>query len=240
MAWPEIFPDDTPGREKFCYECSVPGCTWKTWHRTMPGAYKERKRHEEVSCPYTEGIGMAQGPTLHEKLWEELDSACAVVMDGKPEGYAKDAGVSAATCDPYEARKYDEARGNARGLAIAICHMGTPFWTDATEVSKHAVKRFNAKKAGEEMPPTLGVGGYNPHLQDDRKKVKAKETEALIKEATTKRSPAKKAAGKPITDEVKATIAAAISGGIPAASVAKLYNISTEEVEQIVAAAAAA
>lgn len=232
MTWPEVYPatrhEVAGGKLPWKYECSE--CTWLTYHTNEASGHNEARRHRLNTCPYDEGNGHGEDGfilTLHDNLWQELDKATAKVMSGKPEGYMKDGMES--TCDPNEARSYDEARGNARGLAIAIFHMGTPFWEDANKVAVHAVKRYKAQLAGEEMPQTLGLNGFNPHLQDEADKVRNK---APAKKA----APAKAAAPAPasgslgLDDGQVETIKAALASGLPVKSIAGVYKVTEAQI----------
>lgn len=80
--------------------------------------------------------------TLTAKLWAELDASTDRFM-----------GV------PKEERQTPDAlkaAGEARGLSKAIHIMCSPHYEDSTAVAKHAIKRFKAREAGQDMPSTPG------------------------------------------------------------------------------------
>ena len=234
--WPEIFPRDLDkpliSRDApdypWIYKCGHPECQrGPTAHKTREDADKLRVQHVRTQCPQiaitTEKVLTMAEETLHAKVWAELDAATAAVMDGREQ---------AKVDNTIEFQKaYNEKRGNARGLATAIFHMGTPFWETSTDVAKHAVARYKARAAGEPLPDTLGVDGYNPHL-----------ALARSKEAVPAKNPAKAtAAPTPAVTKPKAKLSedqlrdlmTGIQGGLPHVSLAKLYKVDVSYVQEL-------
>jgi hypothetical protein len=162
--------------------------------------------------------------TLHHKLWEELDAATAAVMEGAEQSKVDNS---------IEFQKtFNEKRGNARGLATAIFHMGTPFWETSTDVAKHAVKRYRACVAGDPLPDTLGVDGYNPHLAIARSKELTEAAKKQEKVAATTAPAVSKAKPKLSEDQLTALMTG-IQGGLPHVSLAKLYKVDISYIQEL-------
>ena len=177
------------------------------------------------------------GKSIIEKLWVHLDEATSVVMAS----LEKKKGGPAAWTDADE-RIFNESRGHARGLSIAIHELTSPGYADATAVAKHAVARHKAAIAQEEMPATVGIGGYNPHLTEARSKAAT----ATAKKATAKAGTTTAAAsedqplflsiknkgGKYLSENDINSIKMGL-GSIPEESLANVYKITLEDIAKI-------
>lgn len=188
--WPEVYPRDErdaaenrkliprdAAQYPWIFKCGHPDCHWTTAHKTQEGAHRERTRHQAESCPLTGNVrgGTGSMASITTKIWEHLDAATVVVMEGKP----------ADNADPSDWEKFYKAQGNARGLSMAIFELTTPEFEDSTAVVKHAVKRYKAAKAGEELPPTPGIntGTNSPHLNRERDSQTRKTAQAAARKA---------------------------------------------------------
>lgn len=244
MSWPEIYPRDM---EKallsndakdypFVFKCGNPECQrGPTAHRTHEDAGRVMQHHKETQCPQKISVHHGKGITeeLKEKMvgildniWSELDAATSAVMSEKPD--------TDPAADPEAWKVYNEKRGNARGLAMAIFHLSTPFYETATDVAKLAVKRHKAKVAGEEMPATPGIGGTNsPELIAAREGAHKKEQ--AEKPAAKKAAPKKATPKGELDESQKEAIITGIKAKLPHASLAKLYKIDESVVAEIAA-----
>lgn len=88
--------------------------------------------------------------TILTSMWTRLDSAIAEFK-----GVENDP-------DALATPEYEQARGRAYGIAECLYEACVPFFASRNAVLKHGVKRYDAAQAGEPMPPTLGVEGYDP------------------------------------------------------------------------------
>ena len=98
-------------------------------------------------------------PTIIQKTWFELDKYIETAFDWPGEGKNPEPtpGSVDEWCDYLEDRvDYVGKTAIGRGLAIAILIASAPFYETADQVVAHAVKRYEAKKAGQEMPETVG------------------------------------------------------------------------------------
>lgn len=173
------------------------------------------------------------GKTLTSQLWELLDDSTNRFM-----------GI------PKEDRQTPDAlkaAGEARGLSKAIHVMCQPHYEDSTAVAKHAVKRFKASVAGEDMPPTPG----DMTIEEAQVATVAKNEETKAKAAVARSAPTKAATPTGAAAEESGTesdvtiemaklnesqvkqIANGLSCDFEPSKLAELYKVSTETVEHI-------
>ena len=81
------------------------------------------------------------------KLWTAMDESVDKLM----------------STDTAEHSEYQLAKGMTMGLARAICEMSVPFFRGPNAVAAHAKDRWEARQAGEPVPPTPGIDRYNPY-----------------------------------------------------------------------------
>lgn len=185
-------------------------------------------------------------PSIVERIWGHLDEATKVVMETRAKQKA------GATLDQSEEKIFNEARGNARGLAIAIFEYseGTNFFENTDAVAKLAVARYTATKKGEDLPPTPGIGDCNPHR--DLTVAKIREREAAEAELRGTPAPAAKKditvpddgqfrnkTGKALTEADINGILQGAKVGLPAESLMKVYKMTRETYDKIVATVSA-
>lgn len=89
---------------------------------------------------------MAAGKNMYEVLWERMDELVIEYYNIGGTGVDKDPALS----------------GEMRGLGFAIEKFSHPFLQEDRAVARLAWKRYKAIRAGEQMPDTPGVAGYNP------------------------------------------------------------------------------
>lgn len=89
---------------------------------------------------------MARGPNMFEQLWGRMDELVVKFKEGNP---------------PLTENEKLELQGEMRGIAFAIQRFSFPFYQGENEVARHALDRYKAKKAEEEIQ-TVGVDHYNP------------------------------------------------------------------------------
>lgn len=96
--------------------------------------------------------------TIIMKIWDELDAYTTRAMEWpKFPAYPEDPWASNEDMEKHRiaeleneiAKTKETAAG--RGLAIGLYHLLTPHFDDPTAVVKHAVARYKAKKAGEQI-----------------------------------------------------------------------------------------
>ena len=235
--WPEVYPrpeskfnnQEECARRPWIFQCGAKNCGWSTAHPTQGHANETRVRHQANTCP----LGKSHEPreplpplperidmTIIEKIWKYLDNATGYVMDNVG---TKD------SMNLEELVKFNEARGNARGLSVALYELSVPGYPDSTAVAKHAVARYRAREAGTELPPTVGIEGYNPHLDVAR----SKQETATVKSAPAKKK--SKSVGNQLTDEQKIAVTGGIKADLPLDTLAKVYKVDVAVVEALAA-----
>ena len=113
-------------------------------------------------------------------------------------------------------------KGLALGLAIAVQKMCKPYYADTNAVLKQAMRRYRMKIGEIDWEPTMGYS-YNPPPPGSV--IRERE------EAKQPRPPAK----PDISDEDKATMKSALESGIiQIAELAKMYNLTEGQVQEIV------
>ena len=227
-GWPEIFPREPSNlisrKEQedypWVFQCGVKGCYWRTAHPTQQHAQDTKDKH---ICGQ-EKRQMPQGPSIVEKFWGLLDDATKNVMESVAKRKAG---------ETVDETAFNEARGNARGIANCIFIM-SGYYDTPDVVAKHAVARYKASKAGEEMPPTIGVNGYNPQLDAERARSKAK---SPAPKATPASPPGegeiRNKQGKLLTEADVTGLTTGLKAGLPVVSLAAVYKLTPDQVEQV-------
>lgn len=149
------------------------------------------------------------GPTMFEILWYRMDELLH-------EYNLKKAVHEPSVVAPWaESRELSELKGEMRGVAFAIKEWSGNWYQEPNAVAKHAVRRYQAKSAGEEMPPTVGCNGYNPLPVSDAPR-------------------GFKNISKPnISPETEKQIKAGLANGFPVADLASIYKVTPEVVEAL-------
>lgn len=207
MGWPEIYPVDLPGKLPICFECGIPGCGWRTYHKNEDGARAERERHIINSCPTEVQVDMS----IITELWDKVDDV-----------------VTWLRTNP-EAKGTEEAfkkQGQAQGLAHALYLMSRPHFADPQAVAVHAGQRYKARAAGESID-TPGVSGYNPMPAPTPKKAAAKATRTQVEgDAAAKTTAA-------LSDANRQLIVNSLAANLPIESIAKVVKVSKDVVLQV-------
>jgi len=251
-GWPEIYPREHSNliskeeQEKYpwIFKCGAKGCHWTTAHQTKEKAQATKEKHtcgqELRQMPRSNGEDLHtgyQGKSIVERIWEHLDEATKVVMESVAD---KKAGTP---FDEDKEKAFNEARGNARGLAIAIFEYahGTGFFDSSTDVATLAVARYKAKVKGEEPPQTPGLNGFNPHLDAERNRIRTREkaesaqrTSAPADTVSSTSGPEiKNKRGKALSETDIEAIKKGLGANLPHASLANVYKITEDQVKQI-------
>lgn len=86
----------------------------------------------------------AAGPSLLERLWDELDNIMGRLMaEGVPESLGDNPG-DWGTAEDWQA--YGEERGQAQGIAYAIALIENPYQPCMPAVKARAVERWEASQ----------------------------------------------------------------------------------------------
>lgn len=122
------------GKEVF--QCSEKWCTYRV-------ALSPDGSNRKHPCPYLGGTTVIRSfMSLLSQVWEELDKVTAVLIEHKNE------------LEPNDLNHY---KGQAVGLAKTIAIFHRPFFDEGVKaVSAEALKRYKAKKAGEQYE-TIGL-----------------------------------------------------------------------------------
>lgn len=122
------------GKEVF--QCSEKWCTYRV-------ALSPDGSNRKHPCPYLGGTTVIRSfMSLLSQVWEELDKVTAVLIEHKNE------------LEPNDLNHY---KGQAVGLAKTIVIFHRPFFDEGVKaVSAEALKRYKAKKAGEQYE-TIGL-----------------------------------------------------------------------------------
>lgn len=164
---------------------------------------------------------MPQGPSIIEKFWVLLDDATKVVMESVAKRKAG---------EEVDEKTFNEARGNARGISNCIFVM-SGYYETSDAVAKHALARYRAVVAGEELPPTVGVNGYNPHIDAERNRTKSKPAKPEPKPPAEGEIRNKQ--GKVLTEGDMTGLINGLKAGLPVTSMAAVYKLTPGQVEQV-------
>jgi hypothetical protein len=251
-GWPEVFPrepsnliSENEQREyPWIFKCGEPKCYWQTAHATEELARETKAKHtcgQENRMPKPSGNhSVPPGPSILERIWVHLDGATTEVMELRDKKKS-----SPDIWDVSDEKSFNEARGNARGLALAVFELSHPGYPDANEVVKTATARYKAKVAGESMPPTVGVDGHNPHLARERSRAARTEAKTGTPAAPTSEAPVAQPAdnpvglvitkkgGKVLSETDIDAIKRGLAGNLPAETLATVYKITIADVEKI-------
>lgn len=140
--------------------------------------------------------------------------------------------------DIKETEASSEAKHKARGYAECMVHiLPQPAWPDANTIIRHSVKRYDAYKANQLMPPTPGfLPGKDPDLDSAYGAAFLKlEQEIADAESRPKKDPGPKKAK--FDDNLAAAIRKALDNGFEADMLAATYSCSVAEIESLRASA---
>lgn len=181
-------------------------------------------------------------PTIVQQIWEDLDTVTTAALTwpgvGKltPEkANEENPWYSSEDQFDYLQDRIDFVKNTAvgRGLSIALYRLCAPAFESADDVVRLAVKRYNAKAAGEEMPPTPGFMGPG-NTGDGLRAAGGQKIEPPTQTpsaAPIPHGPKKKS--KLNTSAIEA-IKMGLANGIDASMFADMYNVSIEEVKAVV------
>ena len=121
---------------KKVFQCPEKWCTYRV---TLPPDGSNKKH----PCPYLGGTTVIRSfMSLLSQVWEELDKVTEQIIDGK---------------DFIQPEEVTHLKGQAVGLAKTIVIFHRPFFDEGVKaVSAEALKRYKAKKAGEQYE-TIGL-----------------------------------------------------------------------------------
>ncbi|AMS02366.1 hypothetical protein SEA_GOURDTHYMES_74 [Gordonia phage GourdThymes] len=230
-TWPEVYPTlNQPDHEHhldWTFECGAPGCRWMTYHRSKEGARTEKKRHHDNDqCPYLgpvytigeEGRLVARGPSILEKMWDELDRVTKGIMEQRPR--FKNDEMTA-----EELEGYFKLQGQAMGLAIAIQMTSVPHFANVGEVSKWSLKRYRMNTGEIDFMDTPGCQGYNP-MPPPSREIKSARPQP---KASSPASDPKTGKFKALNDDERQHLINMHGKGIPAGPIMGMLKISQEQ-----------
>lgn len=118
------------------FSCPVPRCYF---HVLAPGG-----TNTEHNCPHsgTTTFGWSAVLSTIEKVWKEIDDRYEALMQAEDKK------------DP----RHDKAKGELRGLAVALAHMTSPRAEDPDAIVRETDARYRARQAGEEIVTYSGKG----------------------------------------------------------------------------------
>lgn len=152
------------------------------------------------------------GPTMFEILWHRMDELLAEYL-------SKRAVMSPSVTAPWaESRELTSLQGEMRGVAFAIKEWSGNWYQKKDEIAKHAMRRYQAAAAHEEMPLTVGCNGYNP--------LPVSTAPRGFKNISKPKIPA-------ISDETVKQIKNGLAIGFPAEELAGLYKVTVAQVEAL-------
>jgi hypothetical protein len=131
---------------KVYLSCSGVMCHRAMTHKTLEDAVLDWTNHK---CPWGSGtkVAWSVAKTLVEQMWEKLDYEIDQIA-----GYRTSDGKMAFAIDS----NYNKAR--ARAFCEAIALFMVPFFNNADEVGREAMRRHGARMAGETEYETKGIG----------------------------------------------------------------------------------
>lgn len=159
-------------------------------------------------------LQMAAGPTLVYQMWERLDSHLSVIIE-------------TTVTNPGEERQVSDAKVAARELAEILAMFMKPHFTSADAIAGEAMRRREARLAGEEVE-TAGVGSLRFTPPPGTVKYdQPRKAPRPAKKSTPKRT------GSIPQDSVDGIRVALQSGKFTVEQLANLYNVPVEEVEKL-------
>lgn len=195
-------------------------------------------------------------PTIIQKMWFELDKYIELAMtwDGPSNNDEGDL-IDQARIEWLDDKlQRTEKTAIGRGMAEAILIACAPFFENSDQVVKLAVKRFQAKKLGEEAPDTPGFMGQTTgealHIaatgtvpgrpaNTAKEKQPAKPVKASTPPAPKKSSPAPSggnSAVEPIPELMAhAIIIAHKNGNFGAKQLAATFNVGEDQIRELLA-----
>lgn len=159
--------------------------------------------------PYPRKVGMDAGEALLQRTWDLLDSKMDTIKT-----------------DPSNEAVL-QAKNEARGIAEALAILMQPFLTDATEIARHAAKRWKAKQAGEHYE----VPGLAAHIWDPTKNWDG--TDRVQFTPAAAKAPASKARlGKQLSPDEAASVKTALAAGMfTVDQLAATFKVSAAQIE---------
>lgn len=159
-------------------------------------------------------LEVAAGPTLLQRMWDELDATMNSLKNDAP-----------------GSPELNELKVRARAQAEFIAMFMVPHFRTANEVAKEAMRRYQARQGGDKEyeTPGLGTRRFEP-------------PPGVNKYAPTPKNTPKKAAvaapkvknTKPLPDKAKPGVALALkSGKFTKQQLATMYGVSIETIEAV-------
>lgn len=217
------------GKYPWLVFCEEPNC----WYRHAAKSQEEGQASlDKHPCPYaTPARGLLVSLTTVAKCWEKYDAAITELMEGNYPplltGESEDA-------DFRENPEKTRLKGVCRGMAELLAELMTPHFKTPDEIVGEGVRRYKAKKAGEDNYETPGLGGLAFAKQRSMEWKDGHQSSATPKPKAPRAAPVSQAAKfKP--EELKAIKAAKEMGMMNEAELAKMYKVNVSVIEEIIA-----
>lgn len=145
---------------KYLYQCSEVGC----WYRLL---LKENESWTH-NCPHGADthIGLSVTMTLVQQCWEDLDSIMDQLMD--PTKKLKSELGKSIWRSVDDQIKYENLKGQARGMAVLLARFMVPFFRTADDIAKEAKRRHDHRQRGEDYE-TPGLNSRKYEFPSDNK-----------------------------------------------------------------------
>ena len=182
-------------------------------------------------------------PTLVQQIWHKLDEVMieAMTWTGNGKILNRDKAIEAFTNWEDEINwlndkvEYVGKTSIGRGLAESLVILCTPAFETSDQVVALAVKRYQAKASGEEMPATPGFMGAGATGDDLRIAGGQKPVTQTPSPTPTQNGP--KASPKPVksklNEEQKTAIKKALAAGFDISQLAGMYGVKVEEIKEL-------
>jgi len=197
-------------KHPFLAICEKDECTYRTCADSVEDAEVQLAEH---ACPRKGTDNMTWGKSILEKAWDMLDQEVDQIMAVRDRGAEITEGMKA----------------NSRGKAEILALFMHPYFENADDISREAMRRYKSRLAGEECI-TPGVGAGRLILPEGaRKEAIGKPVPSTIPDAqpAQPRRPAPPAAKKhKLTDEEVAIIKERLEGGFPVDMLAAAYEVT--------------
>jgi hypothetical protein len=221
------------GKYPWLVFCEEPNCWYRHAAKTKEEGEASLAKHP---CPYaTPSRGFLVPISAVGKMWEKYDAAIAELMEGNYPPVTIADPVSDDDAGQHEVENPEKVRlkGVCRGMAEMLAEVMSPHFKTPDEIVGEGVRRYKAKKAGEQYE-TPGLGGlaFAKQRSLEWKEGVNKAGGTPVKSATpaqTKINPLDKF--KP--EEIKAIKAAKDMGMMDEAQLAKMYKVTEAVIKAV-------
>lgn len=183
-------------------------------------------------------------PTIVQQVWHKLDEVMETALTWEGNGkFTKEKAMENNAWYTSEDElnwlgdkiNYTQKTSIGRGLAEALVIMCYPSFETSDQVVALAVKRYQAKASGEEMPATPGFMGAGATGDDLRIAGGQKPVTQTPSPTPTQNGP--KASPKPVksklNEEQKTAIKKALAAGFDISQLAGMYGVKVEEIKEL-------